>query len=153
MPEHKGFIHNDYLGLIGRLLLGGIFIYASIDKIIDPAQFARVIYNYHLLPGSLINSAAIIMPWLEFVCGVVLILGIYRGGASLIINALLMVFLVAIAVNLVRGVDLECGCFSVSSKAKSNAWSLIFRDIGYIIIGLYVYFNKSSRFSLGKPRY
>jgi putative oxidoreductase len=119
----------------------------------DPAQFARIIYNYHLLPGNLINLAAIIMPWVEFICGVALILGIYRGGATLVLNTLLVVFLIAIVVNLVRGVNLECGCFSVSSKAKSSAWNLIFRDIGYLIVGLYVYFNKSTRFSLGKARY
>ena len=31
---------------------------------------------------------------------------------------------------LFRGVDLECGCFTVSARAKSNALELLLRDIG-----------------------
>lgn len=152
MARHRGWLHNDYLGILTRLALGGIFIYASLDKIGDPAQFARIIYNYHLVPGNLINISALILPWTELICGVFLIIGVYRDGASFMLNFLLIVFMIAISINLYRGVDLECGCFTVSSKAKDGALGLLLRDAGYLIVGLYAWLNKSPKFSLMKPR-
>jgi len=40
--------------VVARLILGGLFIYASLDKIAQPAQFARAIESYQLLPLSLL---------------------------------------------------------------------------------------------------
>ena len=146
------FLQNDYLGLIVRLAVGIIFIYASIDKIGAPSQFARIVYNYHFLPGSLINIFALILPWIEIVCGILLIVGIYKEGSILILNLMIIAFIIAIGVNLFRGISLECGCFSVSSKAKGSALNLLFRDIGLLILGIYAYFNRSQRFTLVKAK-
>jgi uncharacterized membrane protein YphA (DoxX/SURF4 family) len=152
MMTFKKFLHNDYLGLIVRLAVGIMFIYASYDKILAPAQFARIVYNYHLLPGELINLAAIVMPWVEFMCGLTLILGIYKQGSIVILNAMMLIFMVAITVNIFRGVDLECGCFTVSSKAKSNALFLLLEDFGFLALTLYLFFNRSQRFDLLKTK-
>ena len=152
MKSGSGLLQNDYLALLVRLILGIVFIYASLDKIVYPAQFARIIYNYHLLPGDLINLWAVVLPWTEFFCGLFLILGVYKDGAATILTGLMAVFIVAIAINLFRGVDLECGCFSVSSKAKSGALNLIYRDLVYLALGLYLLFNRSQRFLLIRPR-
>ena len=64
-----------------RLLLGGIFVWASIYKILDPTAFAGVINNYQLLPDALINGFAVTLPWLELVLGVFLIFGLWLPGA------------------------------------------------------------------------
>ena len=149
----RKYLHNDYLGLLVRLAVGLIFIYASIDKIASPAQFARIVYNFHFLPGGLVNIMGIIMPWVELVSGILLIVGIYKEGSILILNLLTVAFIVAVGVNLVRGIDLECGCFSVSSKAKSSALSLIIRDLGLLVLTLYLFFNRSQRFDLIKTRF
>jgi len=146
------FLQNDYLGLIVRLTIGVIFIYASIDKIGAPAQFARIVYNYHFLPGSLINFFALVMPWIEIICGILLIAGIYKEGSILILDLMIIAFIIAIGVNLFRGINLECGCFSVSSKAKDSALDLLLRDIGLLVLGIYAYLNRSQRFSLMKTR-
>ncbi|UCD94963.1 MAG: DoxX family membrane protein [Candidatus Zixiibacteriota bacterium] len=152
MNGFNGFLRNDYLGLVVRLAVGIIFVYASIDKIAQPGQFARIVYNYHLLPGELVNLMAIIMPWIELFCGAFLILGIYKEGSVLILNVLVLVFIVAVGVNLFRGVDLECGCFTVSSKAKGAVLGLLIRDIGLLILTIYLFFNRSRRFCLIKTR-
>lgn len=152
MKGFNRFLHNDYLGLVVRLAVGIIFVYASIDKIAQPGQFARIVYNYHLLPGELVNLMAIIMPWIELFCGAFLILGIYKEGSVLILNVLVLVFIVAVGVNLFRGVDLECGCFTVSSKAKGAVLGLLIRDIGLLILTIYLFFNRSRRFCLIKTR-
>ena len=38
-------LKNSWLGLFFRIVLGGVFIYASLDKILHPEQFARIIFN------------------------------------------------------------------------------------------------------------
>ena len=144
------FMQNDYLSLLTRLFVGGIFIYASLDKISHPSEFARIVYNYHLAPGNLVNLVAIILPWLELICGISVILGLYKEGGIAIISLLTVVFIIAIGINVIRGVDLECGCFTVSSKARGNALSLLYRDIGLLAICVYAWLNRSKRFFLLK---
>ena len=143
-------MQNDYLSLLARMFIGGIFIYASIDKISNPSDFARIVYNYHLAPGDLVNLVAIILPWLELICGISVVLGLYKEGGIAIISFLTIVFTVAIGINVIRGVDLECGCFTVSSKARENALSLLFRDIGLLALCIYAWLNRSKRFFLFK---
>jgi len=143
-------LNNDYLSLLARLIVGGIFIYASLDKITQPAQFARIVYNYHIMPGEFVNFLAIVMPWLELICGISVILGVYRDGGLLILNFLIVVFVIAITINIFRGVDLECGCFTVSARARGNALSLLIRDIGLLVVSVYALLNKSSRFQIIK---
>ena len=66
-----------FFALMARLILGVIFIYASIDKIFHPAAFAEAVYNYQILPDALINLTAIVLPWLELILGAFLILGLW----------------------------------------------------------------------------
>ncbi len=74
--RHRVFI------LAARLLLGGIFVFASIDKILHPAAFADAVYNYQILPDSLINLTAVFLPWLELILGGCLIAGVWLPGAA-----------------------------------------------------------------------
>jgi uncharacterized membrane protein YphA (DoxX/SURF4 family) len=69
-----------------RLFLGLVFVYASFDKILRPAAFAEIIYNYQILPEALINFTSIFLPWLELHLGLLLILGFWLPGAVLISN-------------------------------------------------------------------
>ena len=152
MSSSKHFLKNDYLILLVRLVVGGIFIYASIDKIINPGQFARIVYNYHLLPGELINIFALILPWVEFLCGLAIILGVYYEGSVMIMNLMVLSFIVALGINYIRGVNLECGCFTVSSKAKGSILELLIRDAGLLILTIYLYFVVSGKFRLMKVK-
>jgi len=111
---------GDWLILSIRLIIGAIFVYASIDKISNPEAFARIIYNYRLVAPAFINIMAIILPWLEFITGACLILGIKYRAANLVIVAMLVVFTVAMGINYIRGVNINCGCFSTSATVKSN---------------------------------
>ena len=107
------------LAWLCRLLLGIVFIFASWHKILDPDAFARSIYNYQVLPATAINAVAIFLPWLELLAGAALILAPpFRRGANLLILAMLLAFTSAIALNLYRGVDISCGCFSNDGKGQ-----------------------------------
>jgi uncharacterized membrane protein YphA (DoxX/SURF4 family) len=123
-----------------QLALGVIFIAAALPKIVDPPSFAHMIYNYRIVPGSLVNLSALAMPWVELMCGVALVLGIWRGTARTLVAAMLVTFIIAITVNLARGNAIDCGCFDVSAAGKSVEERLadmrfvIFRDLGMLLM-------------------
>lgn len=124
--------------LVSRLILGGVFVYAAWDKILHPDQFAQIVLNYKLMPDMAVNLLAIFLPWLEIIAGLFLILGIVPRESAGILAALLLVFIVAIAVNLARGLDFNCGCFSTSADQKSASYWLIARDIVLLLPAAHV---------------
>ena len=134
----KKIILSKHLSFLFRLFLGVLFIYASIDKILHPAEFAKIVYNFHILPGFLINIFAIILPWLEFLIGVFLILGIALESMAFLATSLLVIFMVALGVNLIRGIDINCGCFSTASSSKSNLSKRLIEDIIFLAMSLQV---------------
>ena len=93
-----------------RIILGTVFLWASFDKIFDPASFAKNISNYHVVPFGLENTVAIILPWLEFFIGTGMILGIMVNGSIIISFFLLILFNILIAQAILRGFNIECGC-------------------------------------------
>jgi uncharacterized membrane protein YphA (DoxX/SURF4 family) len=127
--------------IAARLVMAGIFIYASIDKIAHPAAFAKDVYNYQILPDALINLTALVLPWLELFLGLCLLPGIWMAGAVLAVNGLLIVFLTAFGFNLARGLDINCGCFSTGSAAPamSAGWYLL-RDVLFLSVGIFLFY-------------
>jgi len=146
----KTLLSGKYTSMLFRLVLGAIFIYASIDKIAHPADFARAIFYYRILPVSLVNIFAVVLPWAELFAGTLLILGIFTRGSVLLIDVMLLVFIVAIAYNVLRGVDISCGCFTVSPAAEKHGLSLLYRDIGMLLMGLQIYSFDKGFLSLGR---
>lgn len=124
--------------LLTRILLGAVFVYASIDKIVHPFAFAEVIHNYRILSEFLINPMALILPWLELIIGLLLIAGVWLAGAVFWTNVLLGVFFLALLFNVARGLDISCGCFGVGVKKASSPMVLwyIFRDIVLLIMSI-----------------
>jgi putative oxidoreductase len=134
------FLRSPRLQLVLRLLLGGYFVYASLDKIADPAAFAKVVYQWQVLGPVPSNLLAVTLPWVEILAGGLLILGVWRKEAALVIAFLLVVFLVAAGSVLARGIDVEnCGCTSLAQSqpnapwppawTKGVGWYLITRDL------------------------
>jgi uncharacterized membrane protein YphA (DoxX/SURF4 family) len=128
-----------------RIGLGLLFVWASWEKIADPAAFARVVGNYRILPAAWVNPTAVILPWVEAVCGVSLVTGVLVRGSLLLFNGLMAVFTAALVVNAFRGIDVDCGCFSTAVKAgKGNYLENIFRDLVLLGIGLWILWVRAS---------
>jgi putative oxidoreductase len=142
----KTIYDSHWTELAARWILGGIFVYASYNKIVSPADFAKIIYGYDLFPAALINLIAILVPFLELVAGIALIIGFYPRSAALIVNAMLLVFISALSINLIRGHEFDCGCFSINDKnQKTFAGPLIFRDFLVLALGLHVFIYRNAR--------
>lgn len=141
-----GIWTNAWVELILRWAIGITFIYVSFHKIMNPARFAEVIYGYQLFPGGSINLIAILLPSLELFSGTALILGIYPRSAMLVVGAMLLAFIVALSVNLVRGLKFDCGCFAFGEATpRTSVVLLLVRDVIYFLAGLPVLFYPGAR--------
>ena len=145
----KNIISNRYVILLSRFILGIIFIYASIDKIIDPISFSSTIDNYHISPYSLNNIAALVIPWMELIIGVFLIFGIFISGSSFIAILLLLFFIFILTQALLRGINVDCGCFDLNtdtledSQLRIKMIRRILEDI--LFLGLAFIINKGNK--------
>ena len=140
LSEHSTGIRLRHVALAARLILGGVFIYASLDKILHPAAFAEAVFNYQLLPSQLINLTALILPWLELILGVLLLSGIWVSGAVLGVNLLMVTFLAAIIFNTARGLNISCGCFSTETTASGLSGWTVLRDVFFFSLSGYLLF-------------
>jgi len=136
----KRFLTSPWLTIRVQLALGAIFVIAAIPKMADPPSFAHMIYNYRLVPGSLINLSALVMPWVELLAGLALILGVWKAAARTVIGFLLAVFIIAISINLARDNAIDCGCFNVADRGKTHEQRIfdmkvdVFRDLGMLLM-------------------
>lgn len=143
----KHFPGSPILTLLCRLLVGGVFIYASLDKLVHPQAFAQAIYHYRLLPLSLLHQFAIVLPMVELVVGVSLIAGIQQRGAALIAMLLNLIFIAALASALARNLDISCGCFHTDG-GHAVGLTLIWRDLILLIACFPILFSTESRWGL-----
>ena len=140
MVEYKG--KGAYIAGIAyraaRWILGVVFIYAGIHKILDPAAFAQAVHLYQILPDGLVNLTALILPWVELFLGVLLVIGPWMPGAAVLSTLLFMVFMGALSYNMARGLDIGCGCFSSSPAAGGANIRTIVRDGMFLTVSLYL---------------
>lgn len=127
---------RDQLIQLLKWLVAVLFIFAGISKILNPANFAHDIDNYRLLPYLLVTLMAIILPWLEVLCGIFLMVGKWQKGASFALLILTFMFLVAIGSAMARGLDISCGCFSTTIEGTRVGYTRLIEDI--ILLGLIV---------------
>ena len=107
---------SNVLWRVVDLIVGGIFVYAGVIKVLDPVRFGLDIDNYKSLPWFISVRLAFYLPWLEILCGLALIFRfLYRGGLS-ILTALILVFIGATIAAKARGLDISCGCFGHASQ-------------------------------------
>lgn len=128
--------------MVFRLILGGVFIWAGIIKITNPLGFAQDIANYQVLPQSLSFFLALFLPWIEVICGVFIITGLFLRSSSFFLSCILAGFLVLIIVTLIRGLDVECGCFG--SLSRQVDYKLLLTDCAFLFFSLNIFFYRKS---------
>ncbi len=130
-----------WLALAFRFYLGGIFVYASVYKIGYAAEFAETIASYQIVPALAVNAVALALPWLELICGAMLVAGVRVRTVSVILAALLVVFCLAVTVNLLRETPIDCGCFHTLDERMT--WMTLVRDLAWLGMTIYVFFFDS----------
>ena len=136
-------LKNKTLTYVSRLIVGFIFIVAGVPKIANPAVFAKSIEAYNLFPYFIVSASALVIPWLELILGLFLIFGILLRGSSLLSSILFFFFSIVIAVSLLRGLSIDCGCFGFDGVALS--WKKLLEDVGLLLLSLQIYYHTSRK--------
>ena len=134
--------------LTAQLILGAIFIYASLDKIINPVAFVQIIESYQILLLSVVNVFAILLPWLELICGLLLLSGIWLRASATLISGILVMFIVAMGLVVARGLDIDCGCFESVGGTEKVGRLRIIEDLGFLILSIWIIRFPNSIFSI-----
>ena len=111
-----------------RLVVGITFLYASIDKVLHPNQFAVAVRSYQIIPVSLSNLFALVLSWAELATGILLILGVFTRQAAGAVLLMLAMFIAALSVVMIKGMVIDCGCFSTDGHMPVNVW-LVIRNV------------------------
>lgn len=121
-----------------RAAIGFIFVVSGFEKLISPYQnFLFVLQSYSFLPSSIEEIVARLFPWIEFLGGIFLVVGIWLKMVLRAVMALLLIFIVVVAQALIRHLPVdECGCFG-ELISFPLPMILAFDTILFFIIGLF----------------
>ena len=143
--------------LVARLMVGGLFIWMGVAKIHDPVTFLKLMRQYQLLPASMphfLNFVAVVVPWVETLCGAALILGLTVRGAGLVAAVMLVVFTPMILMRGLElynqggvsfcGVNFDCGC----GAGVIFLCNKLVENVVVLLLALVAVFSRSRRFCL-----
>jgi uncharacterized membrane protein YphA (DoxX/SURF4 family) len=140
MTKLRDWRGHAILALAARLYLAAIFLFACWHKILQPAAFALDIATYQILPLSLVNPLAIVLPWVELAAGLLLLLGFRTRAAALLVAGMMVMFTVAISIAVAKGLDMSCGCFASQGSAEDPiSWRTILRDASWLLLAAYIF--------------
>lgn len=122
------------LNTVPRIVVGLLLMYASTEKLMNPDAFAVSVANYDLLPAALVGPVALWLPWLEMLTGILLVAGRFTMGAATTAATLMMVFSAAVGISYLRGLDINCGCFSLNPESVADMRLVLLRDLGLLAL-------------------
>jgi uncharacterized membrane protein YphA (DoxX/SURF4 family) len=146
-------IYQPWLTLIARLILGGVLLAAGGLKIGNLQKSAMSVRAYELLPVGLANFFGYVLPWIEIGMGLLLIAGVAVSIVGLLGALTMFAFVVAIAQAWARGLSIDCGCFGGGGQVDpedTKYLSTILRDIGFMLLGVYLYYFPKGKFGIEK---
>ena len=142
----KMFLQNRRFIFSLRVAMGAIFLYAGATKIGNPLAFADSIATLKLLPPHLLNVVALSLPPFEILLGIMLLTGLLARSASLGIAVLAIAFGLALGQALVRGLQVDCGCFGSGPPSTLKTWGSFGRAGLIFLAGAWLYLkNLQSR--------
>ncbi|MDO9334384.1 MAG: MauE/DoxX family redox-associated membrane protein [Dehalococcoidales bacterium] len=137
-------LKNKWVVLAFRVILGGIFLAASISKILDRSGFVSTVVGYELIPRTLAEVYGWVIPWVELYIGCSLVLGVLPRVSAAMSIPLVISFAVASSYALEKFPDSICGCFG-SFIALSHPVSLTIDGIMFLL-ALAILVNKNTEF-------
>jgi len=130
---------NRIVLLFMRWAVAGVFVYAGVQKIIAPLNFADSVASFLILPDSMINFVALSLPPFEILLALAVVFGVQRRPALLGLVVLTVIFMVALGSAIVRGIAVDCGCFGSGEPSVAAAWWALLRDIPILAAAVWLY--------------
>jgi len=144
------WLRHPWVTAGARIGLGLVFLAAALPKIGDPPGFAKATWAYQLIPAAALNPMALALPWLELACGLALVLGVWIRAAAAWVTMLLVIFLLALSINLARRHPIDCGCFGgaihrTEAERLADMRGSMIRDVGLLLLAVQVLWATGKR--------
>lgn len=128
----------DELSLFLRICLGMIFLSSVLSKIHKVQEHILIVKDYKMMPRYLTPIVARIIILVEIIIGVLLLLGAMIKVASALSVFILLLYIISIIVNLLRGrTEMSCGCGGIAGNHHLS-WLLVIRNIIFIAISIWL---------------
>ena len=132
----------DWLERLCRVGLGGMFVYSAWGKVMDPGLFASVVMRYELLPEVTVGLFSLTLPMLEMLVGIAFVFTKWTREVALLATGMLVMFLGALTIAAIRGLEIDCGCFGISSGGGRMELILaIIRDVVLLVPTVWLMFR------------
>lgn len=139
------------IGLLARLVVGGVWVVAGVLKLPDPAENVRTVRAYQILPESVVPVVGHLLPILEILVGACLVLGLLTRFAAAVSALMQLAFIIGIASVWARGLSIDCGCFGGGANPTANAqaaypWDIA-RDVALMLLSLLLVWRPRTPFA------
>lgn len=134
-PPVRGL--RDVVGLLARLVLGGVLLAAGLLKIGDLTGSVQSVVAYQVFPYELARLIGTTLPVIEVAVGLLLVVGLLTRAAATVGGALMLAFVVGIISAWARGLAIDCGCFGTGGPVDpedTRYLSEILRDLGLLAL-------------------
>jgi uncharacterized membrane protein YphA (DoxX/SURF4 family) len=151
MMQSSPFNYRRVIIWIGRLVLGGIFVYAGFSKLLLPnthlwpmfvlkfslsmniSSFAQQVESYKLISPETSQLVAHVLPFVEIVLGLLLLIGWRLRIWATAITVIMVGFLTVVSRAYLLHMDINCGCFGTPEKL--TGWTVV-RDSAFAALAL-----------------
>jgi uncharacterized membrane protein YphA (DoxX/SURF4 family) len=142
---------KQWVGLLARLVVGGIELAAGLSKFSDPAGNVRAVRAYRLLPESVVPTVGHALPTIEIVIGALLLLGLFTRAMGVVSALFFVAFIIGISSAWARGLEINCGCFgggAVPANPQRQYAIDIARDVGLLLCSIWLIIWPRTPFAL-----
>jgi uncharacterized membrane protein YphA (DoxX/SURF4 family) len=143
----------DLVGLLLRLVLGGVLVVAGALKVGQLESSARAVRAYQLLPYDVAGSVGYALPVVEVAVGVLLVVGLLTRASAVVGGLLMVAFVIGIASAWARGLSIDCGCFGTGGTIDSAQTQYpleIARDLGLLACAAWLTVRPRTALSLDR---
>jgi uncharacterized membrane protein YphA (DoxX/SURF4 family) len=105
-----------------------VFLLSGLAKLPRRAEFVDAVKNYRLVPERVGEAIGKVLPPAELATGALLALGLGVRPVAALLALFLLAFSGAVAINLLRGRTIDCGCFGPVGSRRIT-WLTVARNV------------------------
>lgn len=143
----------DIVGLLARLVLGGVLLFAGLSKVLTPVASARAVQAYQIFPFEVAQYVGYALPIVEIIIGALLVLGLFTRVNAVLGTLLMVVFIAGIVSAWTRGLAIDCGCFGGGGEVDPGETQYpqkIAENTAFALCGLWLIVRPRSLASLDR---
>lgn len=142
-----------WLTTLFRFGLGGVLVFASYRKLLDPFQAALAVQAYQIFPPRIGELVGYGLPLVELGLAVMLILGLGTRIAGWLTSGVMAAFIAGVISVWVRGLSIDCGCFGgggAVAPGQADYLPIVLRDSAFLLMALFIALYPRSRWALDR---